>query len=55
MTFLETNNFKVLAVRWSVKYSFAPNSPIFPIRLAEKRKEEEHRQLQCALRFTQTQ
>ena len=54
MTFIETNNFKVLAVRWSVKYSFAPNSPIFPIKLAEKRKEE-HRQLQCAMRFTQTQ
>ena len=27
--FIATNNWTVLAVRWSVKYFFAPNSPIF--------------------------
>ena len=32
---------------------FSSNSPIFPIRLAEK--QEEYRQLQSVLRFTPTQ
>ena len=31
----------------------APNSPIFWIRLAKKRVEEEHGQLQSVMRFTQ--
>ena len=37
------------------KIFFAPNSPIFRIRLEEKQEEEEHRQLQNVMRFTQTQ
>ena len=55
--FTETNSLIVLAVRQSVKYFFAPNSPIFPIRLPEKQEEEEGepRQLQSLMRFMQTQ
>ena len=55
----------MLVVQWSVKYFFAPNSPMFRIRLPEKREEEEeeeeeedkgeHRYLQSLMRFTQTQ
>ena len=47
----------ILPVRWSVKQFFAPNSPIFGIRLPKKQeeKEEEHRQLQSVMCFTQTQ
>ena len=39
------------------KIVFAPNSPIFWITLVEKHEEEEeeHRQLQSIMRFTQTQ
>ena len=39
LVFFETNNWIVLAVWWYIKYSFAPNSPIFPIRLAEEETE----------------
>ena len=53
--FTETNNWIALAVRWSIKYFFAPNSTIFWIRLAEKQKEEEHSQLQSVMHFTQMQ
>ena len=55
--FIGTNNWIVLAVRWIVKYFFASNSPIFWIRLAEKREEgqEKLRQLQSVRRFTETQ
>ena len=35
------NNLNVLAVQWPVKICFGPNSPIFRIRLAEKREEGE--------------
>ena len=47
----------ILPVRWSVKQFFAPNSPIFGIRLPKKQeeKEEEHRKLQSVMCFTQTQ
>ena len=40
-----------------IKYYFAQNLPIFQIRLAEKRekREEEHRQMQSVMRFTQKQ
>ena len=38
-----------------VKYFFAPNSPIFQIRPAEKREERENRQMQSVMRFTQKQ
>ena len=43
--FIGTNNWIALAVRWSIKYIFAANLPIFRIRLAEKREEgeEEHK------------
>ena len=43
----------ILPVRWSVKQFFAPNSPIFGIRLPKKQeeKEEEHRQLYVAFVF----
>ena len=38
------------------KIFIAPNSPIFQIRLAEKRQgEKEHKRLQSVMRFTQTQ
>ena len=53
--FIETNNLNVLAVRWSVKCFFTLNSPIFRIRLAEKREEEEYKQWQSVVHFTQTQ
>ena len=53
--FIETNNLNVLAVRWSVKCFFTLNSPIFRIMLAEKREEEEHKQWQSVVHFTQTQ
>ena len=39
-----------------VKHFFAPNSPIFQIRPAEKREErEENRQMQSVMHFTQKQ
>ena len=42
------------AVQWSIKNFFAPSSPIFQIRLAEKREEgEERMQMQSILCFTQ--
>ena len=56
--FTGTNNWIVLAFRWSVKCFFSPNPQIFLIMLAEKReegKEEEHRQLQSIIPFTLTQ
>ena len=52
--FIGTENWIVLAVWWSINYFFAWNSPIFWIRMAEKQ-EEEHRQLQCIMGFTQKQ
>ena len=54
--FIGANNWTVSAVWWSVKYIFTLNFPIFRIRLAEKRaEEEEHGQLQSVMRFTQMQ
>ena len=44
----------VLVVQWSVEKLFAPNSPIYRITLVESQ-EEEHRQLQSVMRFTQAQ
>ena len=41
----------VLAVPWSVKYFFAPTSPIFRITVTQSREEEEHRQLQKSYAF----
>ena len=38
-----------------MKYFFAPNFPIFLIRLAEEREDEEHGQLQSVMLFTQKQ
>ena len=52
--FMEIHSWIVLAVWWSVKYLFAPHSPIYRIRLAEPR-EEEHNQLLSVTRFTQMQ
>ena len=53
--FIGTNNWIVLAAQWSIKYFFAPNSSIFWIRLTEKREEEEYRQLQSMIYFTEKQ
>ena len=38
--FIATNNLIVLAAQWSVKYFFAPNSPIFRKRGGEKKKKK---------------
>ena len=40
--------------QWFVEKLFAPNSPIYRITLVESQ-EEEHRQLQSVMRFTQAQ
>ena len=58
--FVGTNNWivlKLLAIWCSVKYLFAPYSPIFQIPLAERQEEGEegHRQLRNLMRLTQTQ
>ena len=47
--FIGTSNWIALAIRWSIKYFFATNSPIFRIRLAEKQGEEEHTQMQSVM------
>ena len=43
----------LIAIWWSIKYFFAPNSPMFWIRLAEKPEEgEEYMQMQHVMCFT---
>ena len=53
--YIGINNRISLTSWWFVKYFFAPNSPIFRIRLAEKRQEREHTQMQSVMRLTQKQ
>ena len=53
--FTGKGNWIALAVRWSKKYVFPQNLPIFGIRLVEKRAGEENTQMQSAIRFTQKQ
>ena len=46
----------LLAVWWSAKEFFATKSSIFRITLAEKQEEQQqHKQLQSVMRFTETQ
>ena len=52
--FIVTNNFIVLTVQWFVKYFFCSEFPNI-LDTASKKREEEQRQLQNVLRFTQTQ
>ena len=45
--FIATNNLIVLAAQWSVKYFFAPNSPIFRKRGGEKKKKRDDYEALC--------
>ena len=45
--FIATNNLIVLAAQWSVKYFFAPNSPIFRKRGGEKKKKRDDYEASC--------
>ena len=53
--FTGKGNWIALAVRWSRKYVFAQNLPIFWIRLAKKQVAEENTQTQNAIHFTRKQ
>ena len=50
-----TNNWIVLAVRWSVKYFFVPNSSMFQKNCEEKEEDGENWQMQGSLLFKQMQ
>ena len=45
--FIATNNWIVLAARWSVKYFFAPNSPLFQKKSGEKKKKKDNYKVFC--------
>ena len=52
---MEKNNRILLAVRWSVKNFFAPNSPIYQKNRREEEEDGENRQIQSVSFFRQTQ
>ena len=52
--FIATNNWVALAVRWSVKYFFAPNFPLIQ-KSGGDAEDGENRQIQNVSLFTQTQ
>ena len=51
---MATTNWIVLAFGWSVKYFFAPNSPMFRKNL-DKRQKQIAKQLQNVMLYKQTQ